>query len=67
MHNIKIFPLLKKSKENKHMTMNDIAKKTSGGIRTVNRVFAGEEVRFSTLVAILETLDLDIYIDKKRA
>ena len=67
MQNREILQILKKSKFNKKMTMNDIAAKSNVGIRTVNRIFAGEDVRFSTIIAVLEALDLNLYINSKAA
>lgn len=67
MQNIEIVQLLKKSKFDKRMTMNDIAIKSAVGIRTVNRIFTGLDARFSSMSAVLKTLDLNIHIDKKVA
>ena len=64
MKNIKIVELLRKSKAEKKMTMNDIAEKSNVGIRTVNRIFAGEDVRFSSMMAVLKALNLTIHIEK---
>ena len=67
MQNMGILQQLKKSKSDKKMTMNDIAEKSSVGVRTVNRAFAGQDVRFSSIAAILEALDLNIHISSKAA
>ncbi len=67
MQNREILQLLKKSKLDKNMTMNDIATKSNVGIRTVNRIFAGQDVRFSSMSAVLEALDLNLHIDSKAA
>ncbi len=65
MQNMEILQQLKKSKSNKNMTMNDIAEKSSIGIRTVNRIFAGEDVRFSSMAAVLDALDIDLRLHMK--
>ena len=62
-----IVQLIKKSKQQKKMTLNKIASESGVAIRTVNRLFAGEDVRFSSLMAVLETLDLSIYVEKEVA
>ncbi len=67
MQNREILQLLKKSKFDNKMTMNDIAAKSNVGIRTVNRIFAGQDVRFSSMSAVLEALGLSIHIDSKAA
>jgi transcriptional regulator with XRE-family HTH domain len=55
--------LLREAKTRKKMTINEIAAKSNVGIRTVNRIFAGQDVRFSSLIAVLEALELTLYID----
>ena len=62
-----IVQLIKKAKQQKKMTLNKIASESGVAIRTVNRIFAGEDVRFSSLMAVLETLDLSIYVEKEVA
>lgn len=65
MQNLEILEELKKSKSLKKLTMNDIAHRSGVGIRTVNRIFAGHDVRFSSIIAVVEALDLNLSIDKK--
>ena len=60
MKNIKIIELLKQSKSDKKLTMMEIASRSKVGIRTVNRIFAGEDVRFSSMLAVLDTLDIEL-------
>ena len=67
MQNMDIVQLLKKSKFDKKMTMNEIAEKSNIGIRTVNRIFAGEDVRFSSMSAVLDALDIDLRLHMKMA
>ncbi len=67
MQNREILQLLKRSKFDKKMTMNDIAAKSNVGIRTVNRIFSGRDVRFSSMTAVLEALGLNLHIDSKAA
>ncbi len=65
MQNIEIAQLLKRSKSRKNMTMNEIAEKSNVGIRTVNRIFAGQDVRFSSMTAVLDALDIDLNLHMK--
>jgi predicted transcriptional regulator len=65
MQSKEIVTLLKKSKSQKKMTMNEIAAESHIGIRTVNRIFAGEDVRFSSLTAVMNTLDIDLSASMK--
>ena len=63
----RITVLLREAKTRKKMTINEIAAKSNVGIRTVNRIFAGEDVRFSSMVAVLDVLDIDFRLHKKMA
>ena len=65
MQNMEIIQLVKRSKSRKNMTMNEIAKESNVGVRTVNRIFAGEDVRFSSMAAVLDALDIDLKLDMK--
>jgi len=65
MQYMEIVELLRKSKSTNKMTMNDIAEKSNVGIRTVNRIFAGEDVRFSSLTAVMNALDIDLSASMK--
>ena len=67
MQKMEILQQLKKSKSNKKMTMNDISVQSYVGIRTVNRIFSGEDVRFSSMVAVLDALDIDLHAHIKIA
>ena len=67
MRKKEIVQLLKKSKSAKNMRMNDIASVSNIAIRTVNRIFAGEDVRFSSLIAVFNALDLDFELHMKMA
>ena len=67
MRTKQIVELIRKAKQQKKMTLNEIASESKVAIRTVNRIFAGEDVRFSSLVAVLDTLDLNIYVEKEVA
>ena len=47
--------------------MNNISEKAGIGIRTVNRIFAGEDVRFSSVLAVLNALEIDFNIHLRQA
>jgi predicted transcriptional regulator len=67
MNKEQIITLIKRAKEEKHMTINEIASESNVAVRTVNRILAGEDVRYSSLVSVLETLELSIHVEKKAA
>ncbi len=58
MNTTEIVQCIKEAKQQKKLTLNEIASESGVAIRTVNRIFAGEDVRFSSLRAVLEALDL---------
>ena len=60
-----IVPLLKKAKAEKKMTIQEIATVSNVAVRTVNRIFAGEDVRCSSLSSVLGTLDLSLTLQTK--
>ena len=65
MNTTEIVQRIKEAKQEKKLTLSEIASESGVAIRTVNRVFAGEDVRFSSLRAVLETLDLIIYVERE--
>jgi len=67
MNTTEIVQRIKEAKQEKKLTLSEIASESGVAIRTVNRIFAGEDVRFSSLQAVLETLDLIIYIEREAA
>ena len=58
-----IVPLLKKAKAEKKMTIQEIAASSKVAVRTVNRILAGEDVRYSSLLSVLAVLDLSISLN----
>ena len=67
MNTTEIVQRIKEAKQEKKLTLSEIASESGVAIRTVNRIFAGEDVRFSSLQAVLETLDLIIYVEREAA
>jgi predicted transcriptional regulator len=51
--------LSKQAKHERSSTMRELAGHSQVGLRTVNRIFAGEDVRCGSLSAVMETLDID--------
>ena len=62
MQKQELMQMLRQAKSEKQLTMKDISKKSAVAIRTVNRIFAGDDVRMSSLQAVLQILDLDLRI-----
>ncbi len=67
MQNMEILQQIRKSKSDKKMTMNDIAEKSGIGVRTINRILAGEDVRYSSLDAVTNALGLRFILDTKKS
>ena len=59
MKRVDLLKKVKKRKESIGLTIDNIAKLTNLGNRTVARFFAGEDVKLSTLEKITEVLGLD--------
>ena len=51
-------------KEQLGWTIKKLADESSVGVRTINRILAKEDVRFSSIDAVMNALDLEIIIDK---
>ncbi len=45
-------------------TIERISQESGVGVRTVNRILAGEDVRFSSIEAVMDALELSITVDK---
>lgn len=55
-------------RERKHdlgWTIEKISQESGVGVRTVNRILAGDDVRFSSLESVMDALNLSIIVDKK--
>jgi len=46
-------------------TINKLACESGVGVCTINRIIAGEDVRFSSIDAVMSVLNLEITIDEK--
>jgi len=49
------------------MTISDISEHSGVSTRSVNWVLAGEDVRYSSIVAVLDALELSVLFNKKRS
>lgn len=52
-------------KEQLGWTINKLAKESGVGVRTINRILAKQDVRFSSIDAVMSVLNLEITIDEK--
>lgn len=52
-------------KHNLGWTIEKISQESGVGVRTVNRILAGDDVRFSSLESVMDALDLSLIVDKK--
>ena len=46
-------------------TIDKLSKESGVGVRTINRILAKQDVRFSSIDAIMNVLNLEITIDEK--
>ena len=52
-------------KEHLGWTINKLAQESGVGVRTVNRILARQDVRFSSIDAVMNVLNLEIKIDEE--
>lgn len=52
-------------KEQLGWTISKLADESGVGVRTINRILAREDVRFSSIDAVMNGLNLEITIDEK--
>ena len=55
---------IRERKDDLGWTIERISQESGVGVRTVNRILAGEDVRFSSIEAVMDALELSITIDK---
>jgi len=56
---------IKKRKEELGWTIEKISRESGIGIRTVNRILAGKDVRFSSIESVIKALGLSLMVDRK--
>jgi len=59
---VQIVDTIKKRKLELGLTIDKMSAESGVGARTINRILAGEDVRYSSIVAVLDTLKLHIEI-----
>lgn len=55
---------IRERKDDLGWTIERISRESGVGVRTVNRILAGKDVRFSSIEAVMDALELSITIDK---
>jgi len=63
MGTVQLSNIIKKRKSELGLTIQQISNKSSVAERTVNRIPAGKDVRYSSLLAVLEMLGLSISVN----
>ena len=63
MGTIQLSELIRKQKSELGLTIQKIAEESGVAERTVNRILAGEDVRYSSLLAVLAVLGLSISVN----
>ncbi len=63
MGTLQLSNMIKKRKSELGLTIQNISAKSGVAERTVNRILAGEDVRYSSLLAVLEVLGLSISVN----
>ena len=63
MGTVQLSNIIKRQKSEMGLTIQNISTKSGVAERTVNRILAGEDVRYSSLIAVLEVLNLSISVN----
>ena len=63
MGTVQLSNMIKKRKSELGLTIQKISSESGVAERTVNRILAGEDVRYSSLLAVLEVLGLSISVN----
>lgn len=63
MGTIQLSEMIKRRKSELGLTIQKISIESGVAERTVNRILAGEDVRYSSLLAVLEVLGLSISVN----
>jgi len=61
---INLVQIIKERKDQLGLTIDAIASESNVGTRTINRILAGKDVRYSSISLVLESLDLTISISE---
>jgi transcriptional regulator with XRE-family HTH domain len=63
MGTVQLSNMIKKRKSELGLTIQKISTESGVAERTVNRILAGEDVRYSSLLAVLEVVGLSISVN----
>lgn len=63
MGTVQLSNMIRKRKSELELTIQEISTESGVAERTVNRILAGEDVRYSSLLAVLTVLDLSISVN----
>ncbi len=61
---IKLVDIIKQRKQELGLTINKMSAESGVGTRTINRILAGDDVRYSSIESLLRSLNLSITIGK---
>ena len=61
---VQLVDTIKQRKEELGLTINALSLESGVGTRTINRILAGKDVRYSSISLVLESLDLTISISE---
>ena len=55
---------IRERKDDLGWTIERLAQESGVGVRTINRILAGEDVRFSSIESVMNALGLSIMVEK---
>lgn len=61
---VQIVDIIKKRKQELGLTISKMSSESGVGTRTINRILAGDDVRYSSIESLLRSLNLSMTIGK---
>jgi len=58
---------IRQRKQELGLTIDDMSSESGVGTRTINRILAGDDVRYSSISSVLKSLDLTLFISDNNA
>ena len=62
---VQLVDTIKLRKQELGITIDKMSSESGVGTRTINRILAGKDVRYSSISALVEVLELNLNINKK--
>jgi len=61
---VQLVDTIKQQKQKLGLTIGKMSSESGVGIRTINRILAGDDVRYSSISSVLKSLDLTLSVSE---